>query len=73
MLLSGVLLPISLGPNWLQILAHINPMYYVVEASRLLASGVYVDQQIWLAFIIMIPLTIIVLWWSTRVYGKIVA
>lgn len=73
MLLSGVLLHISLGPNWLQTLAHINPMYYVVEASRLLADGVYIDQQIWLAFIIMIPLTIIVLWWSTRVYGKIVA
>ncbi|WP_356712230.1 ABC transporter permease [Paenibacillus sp. CECT 9249] len=73
MLLSGVLLPISLGPNWLQIVAHFNPMYYVVEASRILAEGVIAHQQVWLAFFIIIPLTVIVLWWSTRVYSKYVA
>src|SRR5215471_7796390 len=38
-LLSGVLLPLSLGPDWLRALAHLNPMYYAVQAARDLAAG----------------------------------
>jgi ABC-2 type transport system permease protein len=30
LLLAGVLLPISLGPTWLRVLAHFDPLYYVV-------------------------------------------
>jgi ABC-2 type transport system permease protein len=72
-LLSGVLLPISLGPQWLQNIAHINPMYYTVEASRVLADGVISSTETLTAFAVMIPLTVIVLWWATRVYRKAVA
>ena len=32
-LLSGMMLPMSLAPKWLNIMAHFNPLYYVVEAS----------------------------------------
>ncbi len=39
-LLAGVLLPLSLGPKWLQIIAYVNPMYYVVEAARVLRRHV---------------------------------
>ena len=39
LLLAGVLLPISLGPAWMRVLAHFNPLYYLVEASRVLAVG----------------------------------
>ncbi|MDN3504004.1 MAG: ABC transporter permease, partial [Rhabdochlamydiaceae bacterium] len=38
-LLSGMMLPMAMAPKWLQITAHFNPVYYVVEASRLLVSG----------------------------------
>ena len=38
-LLSGILLPLSLGPEWLRVLGHLNPMYYAVQASRSLAAG----------------------------------
>lgn len=72
-LLAGVLLPLSLGPEWLEILAHFNPMYYVVDAARALAGGRLVDDRVLLAFVVMIPLTIIVLAWSTNVYRKAVA
>ena len=39
LLLAGVLLPISLGPAWMRVLAHFNPLYYLVQASRVLAAG----------------------------------
>jgi ABC-2 type transport system permease protein len=73
MLLSGVLLPLSLGPQWLENIAHVNPMYYTVEASRKLADGVINCSETWVAFAVMIPLTVIVLTWATRVYRKAVA
>lgn len=72
-LLSGVLLPISLGPKWLSVLAHVNPLYYTVEASRTLAAGVIGGAETITAFAIMIPLTIITLIWSTRVYRRAAA
>lgn len=72
-LLAGILLPLSIGPAWLRFIAHFNPMYYVVEASRVLASGTINSSTVWQAFIVMSPLTIIVLWWSTRVYRKAVS
>ena len=72
-LLSGALLPLSLAPNWLITLAHINPMYYTVEASRVLAAGNINTPETIKAFVVMIPLTILVLWWATRVYRKAVA
>jgi ABC-2 type transport system ATP-binding protein len=32
LLLAGVLLPMSLGPLWMRVIAHVNPLYYLVEA-----------------------------------------
>ncbi|MDR1070373.1 MAG: ABC transporter permease [Gracilibacteraceae bacterium] len=72
-LLSGVLLPISLGPKWLIVVAHVNPMYYTAEASRVLAAGGVRSAETGLAFLVMIPLTAITLWWATGVYRKAVA
>lgn len=72
-LLSGVLLPISLGPKWLQVIAHINPLYYTVESSRLLAQGVIHSTENFTAFAVIIPLTAAALWWATGVYRKAVA
>ncbi|WP_205856140.1 ABC transporter permease [Phytoactinopolyspora endophytica] len=39
LLLAGILLPIDDGPGWLRTLADINPLTYVVDASRLLFNG----------------------------------
>lgn len=72
-LLAGVLLPISLGPTWLQVLAHLNPLYYVVEASRVLAGGTIWDVKILLAFAVMVPLLAITLSWATNVFRRAVA
>lgn len=39
LLLSGVLLPLENGPGWMQALAAVNPMSYVVTAERELFAG----------------------------------
>jgi ABC-2 type transport system permease protein len=73
LLLAGVLLPISLGPLWLRILAHFNPLYYLVVASRALAVGHLGDTAVWQAFAVLVPLCALVLVWATRVFRRAVS
>jgi len=73
MLLSGILLPLSLAPSWMVVLAHIDPMYYAVEASRVLANGSIVNGTVVTAFGALGVLTALSLWWATGVYRKALA
>ena len=73
LLTAGVMLPLSLAPSWLRAIAHVNPLYYVVEAGRDLSAGHLTTHNDWLAFAVITPLTILVLFWATRVYQKAVA
>ncbi|HUD05956.1 MAG TPA: ABC transporter permease [Candidatus Saccharimonadales bacterium] len=73
LLLAGVMLPLTLAPHWMRILAYINPLYYVVSAGRALAIGQIGVHSVELAFTVMIPLTALVVWWSMRIYKKAVA
>ncbi len=73
LLLAGVLLQISAGPEWMRVLAHFNPLYYVVEASRSLAAGSFGSDHVWQAFAVLVPLCALVLAWATRVFRTAVA
>jgi ABC-2 type transport system permease protein len=73
LLLSGVLLPIALGPLWLRVLAHFNPLYYLVVAARALAVGHFSGPAVWQAFAVLIPLCALVLTWATRVFRRAVS
>jgi ABC-2 type transport system permease protein len=73
LLLAGVLLPISIGPLWMRILAHFNPLYYLVAAARLLANGHLSEHEVWQAFAVLVPLCALVLAWATRVFRRAVA
>jgi ABC-2 type transport system permease protein len=73
LLLAGVLLPISLGPLWMRVIAHFNPLYYLVQASRSLAAGSFSNSAVWQAFAVLVPLCGLVLLWATRVFRKAVA
>jgi ABC-2 type transport system permease protein len=73
MLLAGVLLPISLGPAWMGVLAHFNPLYYLVTASRTLALDHFSGDALWQAFAVLTPLCAVSLAWATRVYRRAVA
>jgi len=73
LLLAGVLLPLSIGPGWLRVLGHVDPLYYVVEGARSLAAGTFTGDHVWQAFAVVLPLCALVLWWATAVFRKAVA
>jgi len=73
MLLSGILLPLSFAPTWLQVLAHVDPMYYAVEASRLLSAGTILSSTVGVAFLVVGGLAAASIWWATRVYRQALA
>ncbi len=71
LLLSGTLLPISLAPTWMKIVAHFNPVYYVVEASRALAVSDLTSINVIYAFAILIPFAMCTMYWATSVFKKV--
>jgi ABC-2 type transport system permease protein len=73
LLLAGVLLPISFGPVWMRVLAHFNPLYYAVQASRALATGTFGAPAVWQGFAVLAPLCALIIFWATRVFRKAVA
>lgn len=72
-LLAGILLPLSLGPTWLRMLGHFNPMYYAVQAARSLAGGTVATGTVGLGFGVTGALAVLALWWGTRSYQKAMA
>ena len=69
-LLAGVLLPLSLGPRWLQIVGYVNPLFWVVEASRSLAIGDFSNISVWLSFVIVLPLLFSMMFFATHFYKR---
>ncbi|NJD66825.1 MAG: ABC transporter permease [Chloroflexi bacterium] len=72
-LLSGVLLPLEIGPTWMRVLAHANPLYYAVNAARDLAQGSILTTDTGIAFAVVGALAAMTLTWATRVYRSAVA
>ncbi len=70
LLLSGVLIPLSFAPHWLQYLSHINPLKYIVEANRALFAGNIYDVTVFKGLIILILLVTFSLLWGKRAYSK---
>ena len=73
LLLGGVLLPITIGPEWLRVLAHFNPLYYLVAAARALSGGALATSATWQAFVVLAPLCVLTLVWASRTFRKAVA
>ncbi|GAA1260867.1 ABC transporter permease [Sphaerisporangium rubeum] len=63
-LLTGILLPISLAPQWMQVIAKFNPLYHAVEAGRALFDGRLSDGSVPLSFGLMAVLALVTVWWS---------
>lgn len=71
LLLSGFFLPMTLAPDWLQKVAAFNPLAYVISAMRVLFAGNLASSSVWQGFSIIVPLTILALWWAARSYRKV--
>src|SRR5215470_12686080 len=73
LLLSGVLLPLSFAPGWLQTIAAANPLAYAVDASRAIFNDRLSDPSIAIAVAIMTVLAAIALTFAARAFGRAVA
>ena len=68
LLLSGILLPMSLAPAWLYNISRLNPLTYVVNASRDLVVGEYTTSATITGFAVAIGLAIVAFWWGSRTF-----
>ncbi len=73
MLLSGIMLPISLAPQWLKMAARFNPFYYAVEAARSLFLGNFNDGIVIEGFVIMGIFALLAVWFAVRSLKQMVA
>ncbi len=69
-LLSGVLLPLALAPQWLRSIAEWNPFYWAVEGMRSLFAGQVGDSSVWQSLLIVSVLTVVAVWWSARLFAE---
>jgi ABC-2 type transport system permease protein len=63
-LLTGILLPMSLAPGWMQAVAKVNPLYHAVEAGRAMFAGDLGSAHIPLAFGLILLLAALTMAWS---------
>ncbi|GAA0934997.1 ABC transporter permease [Virgisporangium aurantiacum] len=70
LLLSGILLPLSLGPGWLQTIAQWNPFSWAVDAARALFAGHPGDPDVWKALVIVGALAVAAATWSAREFAR---
>ena len=59
MILSGMLLPIEEGPEWMQVAAAINPISHVVSATRALFAGDFGNPAVLAGFIAATVLAVV--------------
>lgn len=69
-LLSGITLPLTLAPLWMQNLSAINPLSHAVNATRALFYGNLNDVSILIAFGVMLILAIFTVFFASRSFGK---
>ena len=70
LLLSGVLLPMTLAPAWLETASKVNPLTHVVDGTRSLFRGDFGDPDVLLGTGIAIALSALLAWWGTRVFQR---
>lgn len=73
LLLSGVLLPMTFAPQWLQAVAAANPLKYAVDASRSIFNDHLSDPSIGIAVAVMAVLAAIAISLAARAFGRAVA
>jgi ABC-2 type transport system permease protein len=68
MLLSGLMLPMSLGPAWLDVLSHLMPFRYLVDAVRDAYVGSYATADMLYGVLVALGLTALSVTVGTRVF-----
>jgi ABC-2 type transport system permease protein len=70
LLLSGILLPMTLAPDWLQKLADVNPFKHVVDSARASFLGDLTTSSLAAGLISAAALAVFSLWLATRTFQR---
>ena len=73
LLLSGVLLPLQLAPDWLRTVAAFNPLKYAVDAARAAFNAHLSDVAVLEGFGVMLGLGVVAVLLAARAFGRAVA
>lgn len=70
MLLSGILLPMTLGPRWLERISDFMPFRYIVDATRSSFVGDFSGSEIWWGSAWAILMCALGVWWGTATFRR---
>jgi ABC-2 type transport system permease protein len=70
LLLSGILLPLTFAPGWLQGVADWNPFSWAVDGVRALFRGDLGAPAVWQGLTIMAVLAALALTWAARLFAR---
>ena len=68
LLLSGIFLPLTLGPGWLQGIARISPFRYIIDAMREAYQGQYFNAIMVEGIAVAVGMAAVFLWLGSRVF-----
>jgi ABC-2 type transport system permease protein len=68
-LLSGILLPLTFAPLWLQRVADWNPFSWAVDGIRALFASDIGNDRVWQGLLIVVVLTVISVVWAARKFA----
>jgi ABC-2 type transport system permease protein len=70
LLLSGIFLPMTLGPGWLQGVARISPFRYIIDAMREAYQGQYFNTIMVEGIAVAAGMAVLFLWLGSRVFVR---
>jgi ABC-2 type transport system permease protein len=70
LLLSGILLPMALAPDWLRFIASLNPLTHAVDASRALFNGDWANPEVAIGVSITTVLAVLAVWLASRAFSR---
>jgi ABC-2 type transport system permease protein len=73
LLLSGILLPMALAPDWLRFMSTINPLTHAVDAVRALFNGQWAAPEIAIGTIVTAVMAVIGVWVASRAFTRATA
>lgn len=73
LLLSGILLPMSLAPDWLKFLSSINPLTHAVDAARALFNAEWGNPDIAVGVAISAIAAVFAVWVGSRAFSRAAA
>jgi ABC-2 type transport system permease protein len=70
LLLSGILLPMSVAPDWLKFLSSVNPLTHAANAARAVFNGQWGDSEIVLGVGLTAILAVLAVWIASRAFSR---